>query len=63
MSKKERVGYFNAERYSGDYLNGLRHGKGMYDWANNDKYIGDWINDRRTGFGEFYWNSGESKGI
>ena len=32
--------YTNGDTYSGDLLNGVRHGQGTYTWANGDVYVG-----------------------
>lgn len=37
--------------YEGYWLNGKRHGKGIYRWNNGETYNGDWKNDRMNGYG------------
>ncbi len=42
--------------YTGNTLNGKRHGKGVMHYKNNDTYDGDWKNDKMNGRGEFKKN-------
>lgn len=32
----------SGDRHEGRYLDGERHGFGIYLWANGDRYSGDW---------------------
>ena len=53
---------FNKERnhiYKGDFLNGLRHGKGK-DEGDNMKYEGDFIKDKKCGKGKILFDSGDT---
>lgn len=43
--------YEDGTFYEGQKLNGLRHGKGNYDFNNGFKYFGDWSYDEMHGFG------------
>jgi len=48
---KEEI-YAKGDRYVGDFVNGKRHGKGIYYHANNAaKYVGEYYNGVRHGFG------------
>ena len=38
--------------YSGEFRNGLPHGKGKYIWANGENYQGEWKKGKMNGFGE-----------
>jgi len=49
----------NGEEYSGQTLNGLRHGKGSYIWRNGNKYEGQWYKDKRHGYGTLYYKNGD----
>lgn len=49
----------NGEEYSGQTLNGLRHGKGTYTWRNGNKYEGQWLQDKRHGYGTLYYKNGD----
>ena len=44
--------------YKGDFLNGLRHGKGK-DYRNNSKYEGDFRKDKKCGKGKIVFDSGD----
>ena len=37
--------------YSGNFKDGLRHGKGTYNFLNGEKYVGDWEYGKMTGKG------------
>lgn len=52
--------YANGDRYDGDFINGMFHGKGVFTWAKGDRYEGDFFLNRRTGHGIYLWPSGES---
>jgi hypothetical protein len=48
----------------GEFLNGLKHGKGRWksarDVANVNHYDGDYFNDKKHGYGIFTWASGNT---
>ena len=44
--------------YSGEKLEGRRHGRGFMFYKNNDTYYGEWRNDKMNGLGEFKKNVG-----
>ena len=52
--------YENGEYYIGEWLNGLRHGKGTLYYKNgNIKYKGDFIKDKFEGEGQYNFENGE----
>lgn len=55
---------FTAEKYQGDYYqgefkNGLKHGFGIYRFANGDKYSGEYQFGKRQGKGSYYFGDGK----
>ena len=44
-------------RYTGDFVAGRKHGKGLKVWPNGDRYEGDFINDLRQGQGMYRWGA------
>lgn len=51
----ETIEYTDGSVYTGEVLNGKRHGKGKMVWRGGDVYEGDWVNDKRTGKGRYIW--------
>lgn len=45
----------NGDVYTGEFKNGLRHGRGHMKYANGREYHGEWIADQRQGYGEQTW--------
>ncbi len=45
--------------YTGDLLNGMRHGKGVQIWDDGAKYEGEWLFDKANGLGTFYHVDGD----
>lgn len=37
--------------YLGNFLNGKKHGDGIYHYKSGGKYKGEWIEDRKQGYG------------
>ena len=55
---------FTADRYQGDHYqgefkNGLKHGFGMYFFANGDKYVGEYQFGKREGKGTYTFSNGK----
>lgn len=44
--------------YTGDWVNGKRHGRGEGVWSNRTRYGGDWVDDRCDGQGTMVYASG-----
>ncbi len=73
------ITYVNKDVYEGiiffikgNFLNGKKHGNGVYHYKTGGKYKGEWIEDRKQGYGimdyankdkyEGYWLRGERSG-
>jgi len=48
-----------AFRYSGEFRDGKKQGKGVYVWANGDKFEGDFASDQVSGKGRWEFASGD----
>ena len=44
-----------GDYYEGDFLNGKRHGKGVYKYQSGNIYEGDFVEGRKEGYGIFYF--------
>lgn len=44
-------------RYTGEFVAGRKHGKGLKVWPNGDRYEGDFVNDQRQGQGVYRWGA------
>lgn len=56
--------YTNGDQYEGDFLDGIRQGRGIYRYeSNGDKYEGDWQENNKHGIGKMtYKGRGEYHG-
>lgn len=54
-----QVLHLNDCTYTGEVLNGKRHGYGECVWLNGDKYCGQWLNDKAHGEGIFTYQNGD----
>lgn len=57
MSGKHVEKYENGV-YDGEFVNGKRHGKGKYKWADGAEYDGDWKDGNMDGKGRKKWADG-----
>lgn len=48
-----------AFRYNGEFRDGRKQGRGVYEWANGDKFDGDFAEDRPSGRGVWQFASGD----
>nr|XP_057929061.1 ankyrin repeat and MYND domain-containing protein 1-like isoform X2 [Doryrhamphus excisus] len=48
----------DGSRYEGEFVNGLKHGKGRYTWKSGELYEGSFYKDYRHGDGVYCWPSG-----
>lgn len=51
--------YENGERYEGQIIKKMKHGKGIYTWLDGTVYIGYWSNDLEHGYGEKIYANGD----
>jgi uncharacterized caspase-like protein len=49
-----------AFKYQGEFLDGLKHGNGMYVWDNGDRYDGRFAQDKPDGNGKYHFANGDS---
>ncbi len=61
---KASASYPNGDVYEGDFLDGIREGRGVYRYGSNgDKYDGEWRQNRKHGIGKMVYNGkGEYQG-
>ncbi len=52
-AKIERMEYDGGDFYEGEIVDGYRHGKGKYTWADGSEYEGDWVKGKKCGFGVY----------
>jgi hypothetical protein len=45
--------------YTGQFLNGKKHGQGVMKFKNGDLFEGEWTNDDMHGIGKYTWNTGD----
>ena len=43
--------YLIKTNYLGNFLNGKKHGNGIYHYSTGGKYKGEWLNDKKNGYG------------
>ena len=47
-------------RYEGDWIDGIRQGKGCYtSKSSGNKYDGEYNNDKKEGSGKYIWSNGD----
>lgn len=56
----KRVTFPNDDKYTGTFLKGKKHGKGLYEWVNGDKYDGEWDDGKRHGKGVMALATGDT---
>ena len=59
---KGTINYFDEVdhllNYTGEWIDGKKHGFGKMIWKDGDKYRGDWKHDLPEGKGEYNWANG-----
>ena len=56
----QTITYESGSFYTGETLNGLRHGKGKYVWPDGEYYEGEWANGVRHGKGKLCFSNGNT---
>lgn len=51
--------YASGDYYSGDWLNGDKHGQGSYIFKSGDSYSGSWHQNKKHGQGTYRFKSGQ----
>ncbi len=41
----------DGDRYEGDFIDGKKHGRGIYTFPNGNRFEGDYLDDKRHGQG------------
>ena len=50
--------FSNIKSYSGDYKNGLCHGKGRLEFKDGSVYEGQFVNNKMHGYGKIFFKDG-----
>ena len=53
--------HIDGDTYVGEFLDGKRHGWGVYTWPNGNFFSGNWAAGRRNGFGTLYRKDGSTR--
>ena len=53
--------WINGDQYTGEYIDGKRHGQGTYIYAGGAKNVGTWENDKLNGYAIKYSANGSIK--
>ena len=48
----------NGRKFTGEFVNGKRNGRGLMEWKNGTKYFGEWNDDNRHGRGVLMYFDG-----
>mmetsp|Transcript_28921 Transcript_28921/g.82213 ORF Transcript_28921/g.82213 Transcript_28921/m.82213 type:complete len:483 (-) Transcript_28921:104-1552(-) len=51
--------YQTGGRYTGETVDGKRHGKGTFYYNSGDRYEGQWVDGAKHGAGTFYYSAGD----
>ena len=55
------LSWFDGDKYSGSFVNGVRDGNGRYEFSDGDVYEGSFVNGQIQGYGTYTWANGNSK--
>ena len=48
----------SPRRYAGQWVDGERHGEGVFMYANGSRYVGQWEHNKKVGHGTFTFEDG-----
>ena len=57
-AKEDDEGNINTE-YIGNFVNGIREGKGTFTFSNGNEYIGNFVDNKSNGVGRMKYNNGD----
>ena len=60
FAKQSSPQWADGARYSGEFRDGLRHGRGTFEWDDGCRYEGEWAQDARHGCGTFVSAHGDA---
>lgn len=65
-SNEHHIVYSNNDEYHGnqnlivgEMKNNMKHGRGVYKFANGNRYEGEWLNNAKHGTGKYFYSSGD----
>ena len=53
--------YYGNGTYTGEYLNGKKHGQGTIVWSSGGSFVGQWRNNEKYGKGTFIYANGRTE--
>ena len=51
----------NTENYTGDFVNDLYQGRGVYRWKDGSRFEGGFFANEKHGFGTYYYSTGTAR--
>ena len=57
--KRDTYYFANGDNYTGDWIDDMMTGQGVYTWSSGAKYEGQFKTDRRHGIGTYYFSNGD----
>jgi hypothetical protein len=51
LAKKGEISSTEDYRYEGEWIDGMKHGKGKFVFSDKKVYEGDFVENRKEGFG------------
>lgn len=57
--RETKTEIYDNGKYTGDFVNGLREGYGVYNWKSGNRYSGDWKAGLEHGQGTYLYKNGD----